>query len=185
MYTVRANSKGDAEEPVDMVYSLNAEYGTTKNRTRSGFSPGMGERLWSQMKSDPRYESLLTSFSSESPNWIVLNCRLRISLHTNWPHEFENRIARPNDGMRHGLREILGMQAIPVPRIDLLDRKELLYLVKLSGFLDQTGVEEADEMVALSAKQAMVKWMQERGGVASEMHITWDEESFLKRPGGG
>ena len=176
--------KADADVRVDMVYSLNPEYGTAKNRTQSGNEPGRGERLWSKMKNDPRYECLLNNFSAASPkDHAELQAADLFAYEL--VHEFENRIARPDHDMRHGLCQILSMQAIPVPRIDLLDRKALLYLVKISGFPDQTGVEKADEMVSLSAKQAMVKWMQERGGVASTMHITWDETSFLKRPGGG
>ena len=176
--------KADADERVDMVYSQNAEFGTVSNTTRPGNEPGRGKRQWSEMKNDQRYKCRLRSYSAASPKDLP-ELQAADLFAYELLHEFENRIARPNDDMRHGLHEILCMQAIPVPRIDLLDRKELLYLVKRSRFKDQTGVEEADEMVSLSAKQAMVKWMQERGGVASKMHIVWDEMSFLKRPGGG
>ena len=170
----------DADERVDMVYSLNDEFGTANNRTRYGDEPGSGEKLWSAMKNDPRYDRRLNSFSAASPKGRA-ELQAADLFAYELVHEFENRIARPNDDMRHGLHAILRMQAIPVPNIDLLDRKELLYLVKSSNFPDQTGVEETDEMVGLSAKQAMVKWMQKRGGVAPEMHIVWDESSFLKR----
>ena len=164
---------------VDMVYSHHAQFGTVNSSARRGKNPGRGKRLWYAMKCDPRYASRLRRFSAASPEHHA-ELQAADLLAYELVHEFENRIARPNDDMRHGLRQILGMQAIPAPNIDLLDRKELLYLVKRSGFPDQTGVEEVDEMVSLSAKQAMVKWMQERGGVASGMHIVWDEPSFLK-----
>ena len=55
-------------------------------------------------------------------------------------------------------------------------------MVKHSGYPDQTGVERANETVRLSAKQGMVKWMQKRGRVGSEMYIVWDEPSFLPGP---
>ncbi len=176
--------KADSNERVDMVYSHNAEFGIANDTTSSESEHGTGKRLWSAMKNDPRYEKYLSRYSAASPkDFPELQAADLFAYEL--LHEFENRLARPNDTMRHGLREILSMQAIPVPRIDLLDRKELLYVIKSSDFPDQTGVEEADEMVGLSAKQAMVKWMQERGGVASEMYIVWDETSFLKGPGGG
>ena len=171
----------DADECVDMVYSLNDEFGTTSNRTRPGDEPGNGKKLFSAMKNVPEYERHLGIFSAAAPKDRA-ELQAADLFAYELVHEFENRIKRPNYDMRHGLGEILRMQAIPMPRIDLLDRKELLYLVKRSRFPDQTGVEEADEMVGLSAKQAMVKWMQGRGRVAPEMHITWDERSFLERP---
>ena len=171
--------KADPGECVDMVYSHHAQFGTVNSSARRDKIPARGKKLWYAMKSDPRYASRLRRFSAASPkDHAELQAADLFAYEL--VHEFENRIARPNDAMRHGLRQILSMQAIPAPNIDLLDRKELLYLVKRSGFPDQTGVEEVDEMVRLSAKQAMVKWMQERGGVASGMHIVWDEPSFLK-----
>ncbi|MDE2666861.1 MAG: hypothetical protein OXI69_11990 [Acidobacteriota bacterium] len=171
--------KTDPGECVDMVYSRHAQFGTVNSSARRDKIPGRGRKLWYAMKSDPRYASRLRRFSAASPkDHAELQAADLFAYEL--VHEFENRIARPKDAMRHGLRQILSMQAIPAPNIDLLDRKELLYLVKRSGFPDQTGVAEVDEMVRLSAKQAMVKWMQERGGVSSGMHVVWDEPSFLK-----
>jgi hypothetical protein len=82
--------------------------------------------------------------------------------------EFENRVRRPQDRMRYGLRQIIKMANVPLPRIILLDRKELLRTIKEAAFKDQTGTEELGNHTMLSAMQDMMKWLQERGEVTRE-----------------
>jgi len=77
--------------------------------------------------------------------------------------DFENRIRRPNDRMRFGLRQILRMSNIPLPMIRLFDRRELLRLIVEAGFPCQVGVEELENTQEVSAMESMVRWMVERG----------------------
>ena len=70
--------------------------------------------------------------------------------------------------MRYGLRQIIRMEKVPLPRIILMDRRELLRTIKEAGFKDQTGTEEIGNHNMLSAMQNMVKWLEERGEVAPE-----------------
>ena len=72
----------DADECVDMVYSLNDEFGTTSNRTRPGDEPGNGEKLFSAMKMTRNTNATWASFLQRRPR-IVRNCRPRTYLHTN------------------------------------------------------------------------------------------------------
>jgi len=68
--------------------------------------------------------------------------------------------------MRFGLRQIVKMNTIPLPRFILLDRKELLRTIKEAGFRDQTGVEELNDHTMLSAMQNMMNWLKDRGELA-------------------
>jgi hypothetical protein len=82
-------------------------------------------------------------------------------------HEFENRIKRPHDKMRWGLRQILRMYRIPIPQIRLLDTKELLRVIHESQWPDQTGAEEINNHQMRSAQESMMRWLVERGELST------------------
>src|SRR5712692_3465043 len=112
------------EEKVAMVYAFQSEFA------------GRAEQLWYAMKEggldiSPR----MGSYASSTPAEL---CQLQAAdlFAYELLKEFENRIKRPNDRMRYGLRQVIKMEKVPLPRIILLDRKELLRTVKEAGFRD-------------------------------------------------
>jgi hypothetical protein len=143
------------EEKVETVYAYQSEFG------------GRAEKLWQGIKETYDYGQRLGKYTSSTPEE---NAPLQAAdvFAYELSKEFENRIRRPHDAMRWGLRQILTMVKVPPPRIILYDRKELLRRVKESNFADQTGVEELKANQMQSAMDQMKQWAEERGGV------TWD-----------
>ena len=141
-------------EQVTTVYAFNEEFGTNKN--------GSAEQLWQMIRKHYDHGHRLGSYASSTP---AERCPLQAAdlFAYELCHEFENRIKRPNDRMRWGLRQILRMYAIPSPQILMFDRKELLRRIKESDWPDQTGVEEVSRTQMLSARESMVRWLIERG----------------------
>ena len=82
--------------------------------------------------------------------------------------EFQNIVTRPKDRMRWGLRQILRAVNFPFHFVRLLDRKELLRIIKESRWPDQTGTEEVDNDQMLSAHDNMLKWFAQRTGGPEE-----------------
>ncbi len=148
----------EPSEKVAMVYAFNEEYGTNID--------GGAEKLWQAIKKhvtlDCDLRSRMGSYASSTPGEL---CPLQAAdlFAYELCHEFENRIKRPNDAMRWGLRQILKMYTIPSPQIRLLDRKELLRLMAESGWEDRTGFEELKDNQMLSAQESMMRWLIERG----------------------
>jgi hypothetical protein len=144
------------EEKVAMVFAFQSEFS------------GRAEKLWYAMKNSgldlsPR----MGSYASNTPSEI---CQLQAAdlFAYELLKEFENRINRPQDRMRWGLRQIVRMEKVPLPRIILLDRKELLRTIREARFRDQTGTEELNNHDMLSAMQSMMKWLRDRGEVTPE-----------------
>lgn len=144
----------EPEEKVAMVYSYHSEYGTNNG--------GRAEQLWHIMKKTWEHGSRMGSYASAMPADL---CQLQAAdlFAYELSKEFENRVKRPNDPMRWAMRQIMGMYHIPSPLITLYDRKELLRVVKESGWPDQTGVDELDDNQTQSAQESMIKWLVERG----------------------
>lgn len=144
-------------EKVAMVYSYNGKFGTNNG--------GSAEQLWYAIKGAYDFRDRMGTYASSTPaEFAALQAADLFAYEL--CHEFENQIKRPSDGMRYGLRRILDMVGIPLPRIILFDRKELLRLIKESHFPDQTGIEELGVDQQLNAMRGMTKWMYERGGVS-------------------
>ena len=149
----------DPSEKVAMVYAFNKEYGSSN--AKSG-----AEALWHAIKKyvtlDCNLGSRMGSYASSTPR-ETLPLQAADLFAYELCHEFENRIKRPRDKMRWGLRQILRMYQIPSPQIILFDRKELLRRILESGWEDQTGVEEVSNAQMLSAQESMMRWLVERG----------------------
>ena len=154
------------EEKVAMVFAYNEEYGTQQH---TGVNMGgRAEQLWHAMKVGvadigPR----MGSYASASPV-DVLSLQAADLFAYELSKEFENRIKRPDDRMRYGLRKILEMAGIPLPRISLMDRLELLRTIKEAKFKDQTGVGELANFNLNTAMGRMMNWMRERGEFADD-----------------
>ena len=146
-----------SEERVDMVFAFQSEFGAR------------AQALWQAMKASniAHISARMGSYVSSTPNET---CQLQAAdlFAYELLKEFENRVKRPQDRMRFGLRQIIKMEKVPLPRIILLDRKELLRTIKEAGFKDQTGTEELGKHNMLSAMQNMMQWLRERGEVTPE-----------------
>lgn len=151
----------EPQERVATVYAFNQEFGTNKD--------GLAEKLWHAIKQHYDHGPRLGSYASSSPSEA---CPLQAAdlFAYELSHEFENRIKRPNDRMRWGLRQILRMYTIASPQILLFDRKELLRRVKESSFPDPTGVEDLTKTQEQSARKARMRWLIERGEFSSDEH---------------
>lgn len=141
-------------EQVTTVYAFNGEFGTNRD--------GSAEQLWKMIRSHYDHGHRLASYASSTP---TETCPLQAAdlFAYELCHEFENRIKRPNDRMRWGLRQILRMYNIPSPEILMFDRKELLRRILESEFPDQTAVAEVGSTQELSAHESMMRWLIERG----------------------
>jgi hypothetical protein len=149
-------------EEVSMVYSYNQEFGAVQTAPYSVNQAGRAESLWHEMKRLTDFGKWMGAYASSTPSETVQLQAADIFAYE-LCKEFENRINRPNDEMRFGLQQILKMSRIPIPMIRLLDRKELLRIVLENRWPCQVGVEELEGKQELSARQAMEKWMIERG----------------------
>jgi hypothetical protein len=149
-------------EKVAMVYSYNQEFGTIQTEAYSVNQAGRAESLWHEMKRQTDFGKWMGAYASSTPAETIQLQAADIFAYE-LCKEFENRINRPNDEMRFGLRQILKMSRIPLPMIRLLDRRELLRIVLENRWPCQVGVEELEEKQELSAMQAMEKWMTDRG----------------------
>jgi hypothetical protein len=140
-------------EKVSMVYAFNEEYGTANRQNGA-------EALWHVMKKyvtlDCDLGSRMGSYATGTPREVPPLQAADLFAYE-LCHEFENRIKRPTDSMRWGLRQILRMCQTS-PRIILFDRKELLRRILESGWPDQTGVEEVSNDQMRSAQEAMMSW---------------------------
>ena len=148
----------EPSEKVAMVYAFNEEYGTANAHNGA-------EALWHAMKKyvtlDCNMGSRMGSYESSTPaDASPLQAADLFAYEL--CHEFENRIKRPCDKMRWGLRQILRMCTIPIPQIILFDRKELLRRILESHWHDRTGVEEVSNSQMHSAQEAMMAWLVER-----------------------
>lgn len=143
-----------ASETVDTIYAFNDEYGANKN--------GLAAQLWDAIRSNYEHGNRLGSYTACSPKDC---CPLQAAdlFAYELCKEFENRIKRPDDAMRYGLRRILKMSKIPMARIRLFDRKELLRSVSDGNLSDQTGVDELGSNALQSAFENMMRWAIERG----------------------
>lgn len=144
------------EEKVSMCFAFQSEFGTRAEELWNAIRdnvPVIGPRMGRYFSSTPRQTCQLQAADLFAYELLK---------------EFENRIRRPQDRMRYGLRQILRMEKVPLPRIMLMDRKELLRTIKEAGFKDQTGTEELGNHNMLSAMQNMMKWLEKRGEVTSE-----------------
>jgi hypothetical protein len=151
-----------ANEKVEMVYSYNQEYGTTQTTPYSADQAGNAERLWHEIKKQTDFGSWMGSYASRTPaDTVQLQAADIIAYELS--KDFENRIRRPNDRMRFGLREILRMSHIPLPMIRFFDRRELLRLIVEASFPCRIGVEELERTQELSAMESMIRWMVTRG----------------------
>src|SRR5262249_33576748 len=133
--------------------ALNSEFGTTR---------GLAEQLWQFVKREYDEGWRLGTYASATPDEL---CPLQAAdlFAYELCHEFENRVRRPDDSMRWGLRQIMKLNEIPLPKIRLFDRKELLRQVQEAHFPDQTGVEEVADDQIRSAQADMMLWLIERG----------------------
>lgn len=149
-----------ADEKVDMVFAFQSEFASR------------AEQLWHAMKMSgiEQISERMGTYSTSTP---AAQCALQAAdlFAYELRKEFENRINRPHDRMRYGLRQIIRMNKVPLPRIILLDRIELLRIIKESGFEDQTGTEELGRHNILSAMQIMMEWLKNRGEITPEDFI--------------
>lgn len=147
----------EPQEKVAMIYSYNPEYGLNNG--------GRAEQLWYAIKAGWDHGNRMGSYATGIPSdHSALQAADLFAYELS--HEFENRVKRPKDNMRWGLRQILGMYRTASLRINLFDRKELLRIIKESNWPDQTGVEELGSYRGQSAQESMMKWLIERGGFA-------------------
>ena len=123
---------------------------------------GRAEQLWHAMKSSLDVGFRMGTYASTSPGELYPLQAADLFAYE-LSKEFENSVKRPDDRMRWGLREILTMVRLFLPRIVLIDRMELLRTIKEANFRDQTGVEELGKHDMLSAMKRMVLWMRDRG----------------------
>ena len=144
----------EPEEKVAMVYAYHDEYGTNIG--------GRAEQLWHAIRKHYDHGNRMGSYASSTPSDLSPLQAADLFAYE-LSHEFENRVKRPKDDMRWGLRQIVGMYRIPSPQILFFDRKELLRRIKESEFPDQTGVKELDDNQEWSAQESMMKWLIERG----------------------
>ena len=150
----------ESRERVSTVYATHKEFGTNKD--------GLAEQLWLMIKKYYDHGNRLDSYGTASPAEM---CPLQAAdlFAYELCHEFENRIRRPNDKMRWGMRRILGMYNFPIPKIRMFDRKELLRTLEEAAFADQTGVAEISQTQLFSAQENMMRWLIERGGTIDDI----------------
>ena len=145
-----------------MVYSYNREYGAVQTTPYSADQAGNAERLWHEIKKHTDFGRWMGAYASSTPaDTVQLQAADIVAYELS--KDFENRLKRPNDKMRFGLRQILKMSNLPLPMIRFLDRRELLRIIQEGRFPCQAGVEELEDTQMSSAIEAMVTWMRERG----------------------
>lgn len=146
-----------ADEKVDMVFAFQTEFGAS------------AQKLWHAMKASNihKISERMGGFATSTP---AEQCALQAAdlFAYELLKEFENRINRPQDRMRYGLRQIIKMSKVPLPRIILLDRKEMLRTIREGGLKDQTGTEEVNDHSMLSAMENMMAWLRDRGELTPE-----------------
>jgi len=155
---------GEPREKVAMVYSYNEEYGATKpQKEYSVDQAGRAEQLWHMMKKHTDFGPWMGSYASNTPGELV---QLQIAdlFAYELAKEFENLLKRPDDKMRWGLRQILTKEHFPTAMISLMDRLELLRIIKESNMQFSEGTEEIGDPVKQmnSIRQKMTKWMKDR-----------------------
>lgn len=157
---------GEPQEKVAMVYSYNEEYGATKpQKEYSVDQAGRAEQLWHAMKKNTDFGPWMGSYASNTPRELV---QLQIAdlFAYELAKEFENLLKRPDDKMRWGLRQILKKSHFQTAMISLMDRLELLRIIKESNMQFQEGTEEIGDPFKQmnSVRQKMTKWMEDRVG---------------------
>lgn len=141
------------EEKVAMVFSHHPEFS------------GRAAELWNAIKDSYEHGNRMDSYAVSAPEEVVQLQAADLFAYE-LLHEFDNRILEPNCPMRWGMREILRMSRIDLPRIRLFDRKELLRTIKENSFPDQTSVEEIERTQMISAMESMLKWVRERANIS-------------------
>ena len=161
-------------ERVDIVYAYNEEFGAVKPAEMYSIDQaGNAEQLWHAIKDHTDFGQRMGNYASGTPAELVQLQAADVVAYE-LVKEFENRINRPSDDMRYGLRQIVRMVPI-LPKIQLLDRLELLRIVKENGFACQVGVDELEDNQMLSAMQATLKWFVERGQITE---VKMDDAQF-------
>ncbi len=152
-------------DKVAMVYSYNKEFGATKPKeVYSADQAGIAEKLWHWMKESWDFGRGMGSYSSSTPGETVQLQAADLFAYE-LSKEFENLLTRPEDDMRWGLRQILSGADFPHAMISLMDRLELLRIIKESNMRFQEGTEEIPDTEAQtdSARERMIRWLRNRG----------------------
>jgi hypothetical protein len=151
-------------EKVAMVYAYNQERGTTKPQdTYSVDQAGGAEQLWHAMKDMTDYGRWMGTYSSSTPAEVIQLQMADLFVYE-LTKDFENLKRRPDDPMRWGLRQILTLADPEFSMIRLLDRREMLRIVKESRFRCQTGTEEVDDVSVQMefARRGVAEWIKTR-----------------------
>jgi hypothetical protein len=155
---------GDKPEKVAMVYSYNQERGAIQSPESYSVNQfGMAEKLWHEMKRLTTYGQWMGAYSSSTPGELA-QLQMADLFAYELTKEFENLRARPNDAMRWGLRQILGHANPETALLRLLDRREMLRIIKENQFPCQTGtqeVEDVDAQMEFSRRQT-AEWIRKR-----------------------
>jgi len=132
-------------EKVAMVYSYNQEFGAIPSKdTYSVDQAGDAEKLWHTMQQITDHGKWMGSYASSTPAEMVPLQAADVFAYE-LAKEFENILVHPKLEMRWGLQQILTLVPLPTALIRILDRKELLRLVKEANFPCRTGIEEVDD----------------------------------------
>lgn len=153
-------------EKVAMIYAYNQNTGTVPpQETYSIDQAGNAEQLWHVMRDSTDFGQWMGGYGSSTPKETVQLQAADLFAYE-LAKEFQNLITRPSDRMRWALRQILRAVNFPFHFIRLLDRKELLRIIKESQWPDQTGTEELNNNQMVSAHEKMLKWFAERTGIS-------------------
>lgn len=154
-------------ETVSMVYSYNHEFGATKaQEVYSVDQSGLAEQLWHTMKNSTDFGKWMGSYASSTPGE---NVQLQASdlFAYELSKEFEILRVNPQREMRWPLKQILGLIKYPFAFISLMDRPELLRVIKESEWpcLEHTQEIGNPNMQMVSAREKMLQWLRERAGL--------------------
>jgi hypothetical protein len=116
------------------------------------------------MKASTDYGKWMGAYASSTPGEMVPLQAADI-LAYELAKEFETLNKKTDRPMRWPLQQLLQMVDFPNNMIRLLDRKELLRVVKEAGFSCQTATDEVLANQMLSANEYLIKWMCDRGKV--------------------
>lgn len=160
---------GIEPETVSMVYSYNHEFGATKAQEfYSVDQSGLAEQLWHSMKSHTDFGKWMGSYASSTPGE---NIQLQAAdlFAYELSKEFEMLRIRPDGQMRWALQQILGLIKYPFAFISLMDRLELLRIIKESDWPCKENIEEIEntDMQMASAREKLLSWLRERGGLST------------------
>ena len=136
------------------------------------------EQLWHMMKAHTDFGKWMGSYGSSTPS---ANVQLQAAdlFAYELSKEFEMLRIRPDGQMRWALQQILGLIHYPFAFISLMDRLELLRVIKESDWKCKENTEEVGDsnMQMASAWEKMTRWLIERGGLsASKVEIPEPDE---------